>query len=132
MPNAWCLIVGTCSIAPVSPGVWGYEVSGLQVVKSWLGYRMKDRKGKKSSPLDDIHPERWTSEFTDELLRVLAILEYTLGQRGKLDQLLEAVCRGPVLAAAELPEVTADLRKPPGSRAVLYVQDDEGDGDPNA
>ncbi len=64
------LRVGTAggggAIAPVDPAVWNYEVSGLQVVRSWLGYRMKDRKGKKSSPLDDIHPERWTSEFTDD------------------------------------------------------------------
>ena len=27
-------------------------MSGLQVVASWLGYRMKKRSGKKSSPLD--------------------------------------------------------------------------------
>ena len=29
---------------------------------------MRKGAGKKSSPLDDIRPERWTSRFTTELL----------------------------------------------------------------
>jgi hypothetical protein len=32
-------------------------MSGLKVVQLWLGYRMKKRARKKSSPLDDIRPE---------------------------------------------------------------------------
>ncbi len=120
------LRIGTGAIAPVDPVVWGYEVSGLQVVKSWLGYRMKDRKGKKSSPLDDLHPERWTSDFTDELLKLLSILEYTLAQRPRLDKLLAAVCAGPLLRAADLPPVPAALRKPPraGDDGTLFNADD--------
>ena len=43
------LLVGTGVFAPVSPEVWGFEVSGFRVLPSWLGYRMKNRKGKKSS-----------------------------------------------------------------------------------
>lgn len=120
------LRIGAGAIAPVDPAVWNYEVSGLQVVRSWLGYRMKDRKGKKSSPLDDIHPERWTSEFTDELLRLLSILEYTLAQRPHLDRLLAKVCAGPLLRAADLPPVPAALRKPPraGDDDILFGADD--------
>jgi hypothetical protein len=120
------LRIGAGAIAPVDPAVWNYEVSGLQVVRSWLGYRMKDRKGKKSSPLDDIHPERWTSEFTDELLRLLSILEYTLAQRPHLDRLLAKVCAGPLLRAADLPPVPAALRKPPraGDDDILFGTDD--------
>ncbi len=120
------LRVGTGAIAPVEPAVWNYEVSGLQVVKSWLGYRMKDRKGKKSSPLDDISPERWTSEFTDELLRLLSILEYTVARRPTLDRLLAAVCAGPLLRARDLPAVPAAMRKPPrsGGEGVLFGAED--------
>ncbi len=71
------LHVGTGAFAPVAPAVYNFEVSGLKVVQSWLGYRMKKPKGKKSSPLDDIRPERWTGDFTTELLELLWILEAT-------------------------------------------------------
>jgi hypothetical protein len=63
---------------PVAPEVWEFEISGLKAVQSWLGYRMKKRAGKKSSPLDDIRPERWTPKMTDELLELLWVLEATL------------------------------------------------------
>ncbi|MGI8756773.1 MAG: type ISP restriction/modification enzyme, partial [Acidimicrobiales bacterium] len=60
----WCasgqLIVGSGVFEPVSEVVWRFGVSGLRVVDSWLGYRMARRKGKRSSPLDEIGPERWT------------------------------------------------------------------------
>ena len=75
-PSTQRLTVGTGTFGPVSPDVWSFEVSGLKVAESWLGYRMKIRKGRKSSPLDDIRPTRWTQ--TDELLRLLAILEHTI------------------------------------------------------
>lgn len=128
------LRVGTGAVAPVDPAVWNYEVSGLQVVRSWLGYRMKDRKGKKSSPLDDIHPECWTSEFTDELLRLISILEHTIAMQPDLAKLLQAVCGGSLLLAADLPAVPAGLRKPPkaSGQGGLFggeTDDDEADDD---
>lgn len=125
------LRVGTGAIAPVAPEIWNYEVSGLQVVKSWLGYRMKNRKGKKSSPLDDIHPERWTSEFTDELLRLLWILEHSLAMQPDLSELLETVCDGPLLLASELPAVPPHMRKPPkiDRDELLFGEPDDDDAD---
>jgi len=104
----------------------------LQIVKSWLGYRMKDRKGKKSSPLDDIHPESWTSEFTDELLRLLSILEHSLAMQPRLTALLDEVCAGPLLLAEDLPPVPPAMRKPPraGESGGLFADEDtEGDED---
>lgn len=50
------IVAGEGRFGPVSPQVWEFEVSGLNVVQSWLDYRMKKRAGKKSSPLDDIRP----------------------------------------------------------------------------
>ena len=55
-PKSQTLTVGTGAFAPVSEEAWNFEVSGLRVLRSWLAYRMKNRKGKKSSPLDDIRP----------------------------------------------------------------------------
>jgi len=127
--NSRILRVGNGAFAPVGPAIWKYEVSGLQVVRSRLGYRMKDRKGKKSSPLDDIHPERWTSDFTDELLRLVWILEHTLAMGPELSKLLEAVCGGQLLPASDLPPVPAHLRKPPkaGDGEGFFGGEDEPD-----
>ncbi|MYI35627.1 MAG: hypothetical protein F4118_04260, partial [Acidimicrobiaceae bacterium] len=75
-PETQRLTVGTGVFAPISPEAWDFEVSGLKVLRSWLSYRMKNRKGRKSSPLDDIRPTRWTQ--TNELLLVLSIIEHTI------------------------------------------------------
>ena len=106
------LHVGAGEFSPVTPEVYDFEVSGLKVVQSWLKYRMKKGAGKKSSPLDDIRPEQWTSQFTDELLELLWVLEATV--KGYPDQalLLDAVVEGPCFEAEELPSVPEDCRKP--------------------
>ena len=77
-PQTRTLHVGAGEFAPVSPEVWAFSVSGLTVVKSWLGYRMRERAGRSSSELDKIRPERWTAEFTRELLELLWVLEATV------------------------------------------------------
>ncbi|MCI0499316.1 MAG: N-6 DNA methylase, partial [Planctomycetales bacterium] len=41
------LFVGDGTFGPVSKEIWEFEVSGLKVVQSWLGYRMKQRSGRK-------------------------------------------------------------------------------------
>jgi len=107
------LHVGDGAFAPVGPEVYEFEVSGLKVVQSWLGYRMKEPKGKRSSPLDDINPERWPSEFTTELLELLWVLEATLAEYPAQAKLLEAVTAGPLFTADELPPVPEAMRKPP-------------------
>jgi predicted helicase len=45
------LRVGKGIFEKVRPQVWEFSVSGFEVVKSWLGYRMRHRSGKSSSPL---------------------------------------------------------------------------------
>ncbi|MCY4257973.1 MAG: N-6 DNA methylase [bacterium] len=105
------LTVGTGVFAPVSPEVWEFEVSSLRVLRSWLGYRMKNRKGRKSSPLDDIRPTQWTQ--TDELLRLLAILDHTVQVTPAAAQLLADICASPLIKATDLPTPTPTQRKPP-------------------
>ena len=107
------LQVGDGQIGPVSPEVMSFSVSGLQVVKSWLDYRMKKGAGKKSSPLDDIRPERWTEELTRELLELLWVLEWTLEQYPTLDAWLEEVLASELFTAAEIPSPTEAERKEP-------------------
>lgn len=91
------LHVGAGAFAPVVPEVYNFEVSGLKVVQSWLGYRMKNPKGKKSSPLDDIRPEKWTGNFTTELLELLWILEATIAEYPRQATLLTAVATRPTI-----------------------------------
>ncbi len=76
---------------------------------------MKKGAGKKSSPLDDIRPERWTSQFTTELLELLWVLEATVEAYPKQAKLLEAVVKGPCVRADELPPVPDEMRKPPAA-----------------
>ena len=123
------LHVGKGQFAPVSSAVFNYEVSGLKVVQSWLGYRMKAGKGKKSSPLDDIRPERWTAQFTQELLELLWVLEHTLAGYPQQARILEEVLSGPLIPASELPPVPPELRKPPSAKQTgggLFADGDEG------
>ena len=109
-PDTQVLTVGTGTFGTVTLEVWNFKVSGLKVVNSWLGYRMKKRKGRKSSPLDDIRPTRWTQ--TDELLRLFAILEHTIDVTPTAAALLNEILANPLIPAADLPDPTADQRKP--------------------
>lgn len=111
--TAGTLTVGGGKFAPVTPEIFNFEVSGLKVVQSWLGYRMRNRSGRKSSPLDNIRPERWTSEYTLELLRLLWILEYTLKEYPALGRLLTKITAGKTLTAAQLPNMAHPCRKAP-------------------
>jgi hypothetical protein len=126
------ITVGEGRFGPVSPQVWEFAVSGLKVVQSWLGYRMKKRAGKKSSPLDDIRPERWTARMSDEFLELLWVLEATLAMEPQLEKVLDSVVTGPCFAAADLPIPTADERKAPGAVSaagglleMMGVEDDD-------
>ena len=110
-PEPQTLTVGTGAFAPVSEAVWNFEVSGLRALRSWLGYRMKNRKGRKSSPLDDIRPTRWTQ--TKELLLVLSIIEHTIEATPKAAALLTQIVKGPLIPATDLPTPTPANRKPP-------------------
>ena len=110
-PESQILTVGAGAFAPVSEEAWNFEVSGLKVLHSWLGYRMKTRKGKKSSPLDDIRPTRWTQ--TNELLLLLSIIEHTIELTPKAADLLDQIVQGPLIPASDLPTPTPANRKSP-------------------
>jgi hypothetical protein len=109
------ITVGDGRLGPVAPEVWEFEVSGLKVVQSWLGYRMKKRAGKKSSPLDDIRPERWTARMSDELLELLWVLEATLAMEPELEKVLDKIVAGACFTANELPVPKPEERKAPGT-----------------
>jgi hypothetical protein len=118
------LHVGSGAFAPVSPEVWRFSVSGLEVVKSWLSYRMESGAGRTSSDLDNIRPESWTSELTRELLHLLWVLEATVDVFPEVENLLASVVAGPVFHASELPQPTPAQRRPP------RADDDDDEDEP--
>jgi hypothetical protein len=109
------LQVGGGSFGPVDPAVWAFSVSGLEVVRSWLAYRMKKGAGRRSSPLDDIRPDRWTPQLTQELLELLWVLEATLGLHPALSDLLTRIVAGPVFGATDLPVPQEAERRAPAA-----------------
>ena len=110
-PEDQTLQVGSGLFGPVSQEVWNFEVSGLRVLDSWLGYRKAKGKGRKSSDLDDIRPRTWV--FTDELRRLIAILQHTIDLTPTANQLLDDIIAGPLIHALDLPEPTNAERKAP-------------------
>ncbi len=94
------LTVGTGKIAPVSPEVWDFEVSGFKPLQKWLGYRKAKRAGRTSSPLDAITYDEWT--FTDELLLVVNILQHTVDLTPRAAALLARVLLSEIFTAEEL------------------------------
>lgn len=84
-----------------------------QVAQSRFGYRMKNRKGKKSSPLDDIAPKEWSSETISEFLRLLNLLTRTLALHPQQSQLLDDILAGPLIGASSLGSVPMQWRAAP-------------------
>ena len=114
------LIVGDGEFAPVTPDVWNYSVSGLQVVKSWLDRRKLKRSGRQSSVLDKIRPERW--DFTEELLELLWVLEATVDLEPEGAALFAEVCTSDVFSREELPSSSDEERQPPRHIATVGEQ----------
>lgn len=109
------LIIGGYGIFEnVLPEVMEYSVSGLEVVSSWLGYRMKVPAGKSSSPLDRIPSNEW--HFDRELLELLWQVEYFLKAEIEGAELLSQVVSGELIPVAELGPPLDNETKAPSAK----------------
>jgi hypothetical protein len=100
------LTVGDGVVAGVRPEVWAYAVSGMPVLRKWLGYRTRDGAGKAASSgneLDRIRPQHWPAAWSEELLELLRVLTLTLELHPLQAALLDQICEGPLIGAGELP-----------------------------
>ncbi len=112
--------------------VWNFAVSGMNVIPKWLGYRMAKPPGKAASsksPLDKIRPTTWSSEWSTELVEIVAAIKKTLEMVPDGVALLEQIIAGPLVTSEELPPVPAALRQPPNSKdstgeATLFEEDE--------
>ena len=112
-PKSRELHVGSGRIGPIDSKVWNYEISGLKVLQSWLGYRMKKPKGRKSSELDEIRPQHWSADMTTTLINLIWILEATLNMEPDLEIILQSVIKSECFHADELPKPSETQKKPP-------------------
>jgi hypothetical protein len=102
------LLVGIGFIDNVLPAVWEYEVSGKQVLLQWFSYRKKNRERpiigdrRQPSALGDIQPDHWLPEYTTELLNVLNILSMLVALEPEQADLLDRICRGPLISEGDL------------------------------
>lgn len=91
------LVIGTGRFGPVTPQVVAYTVGGRNVVKSWVDYRKAEPAGRRSTPLDDINPDRWEHAWTGELIELLTLLDRLTRLEPAQVQLLDQVGAAPLL-----------------------------------
>lgn len=86
----------------VSPAVWSYTVGGNSTIKSWVGYRRKKPKGRKSSPLDDIITTSWPTQWSRQFHELLVTLTHLVQLEDEQKELLEQIIAGEQLTKDEL------------------------------
>lgn len=98
------LRIGDGVVAPVDPRVVAYEVSGMNVLRKWFGYRRATRPQARGdqSPLDDVRPTTWPSEYTTDLLNLLNVLTLLVEVEPTQADLLDRVMSSPRVAVADL------------------------------
>lgn len=115
-PSSNDLRIADGCLAGVSPAAWAFQVSGMPVIKKWLGYRTAKGTGRAASsdsPLDKIRPTEWLDEWSEELRELVHVLTETIALIPTGVALLDEIMAGPLISADELPEPPAHLRKPP-------------------
>jgi hypothetical protein len=102
------LLIGQGYVERVTPGMWNYEVSGKRVLPQWFSYRKANRERpilgdrRPPSPLGDIQPDSWLAEYTTELINLLNVLGLLVDLEPVQASLLEKICAGRLISAAEL------------------------------
>lgn len=107
-------------LAGVPPEAYAFEVSGMAVIRKWLGYRMAKPVGKAASSkssLDKIHPTSWSPAWSQELVEIVAVLRESLVMVPTGAALLDEIIAGALITSDELPPIPDALRKPPSVKA---------------
>ncbi|WP_328829211.1 N-6 DNA methylase [Streptomyces sp. NBC_00252] len=121
-PTTETLRIGQGAVSPVPHAVWEYNVSGMQVLKKWFGYRKRVPGGRKSSPLDEVFTTAWTSQYTSELLQLLNVLGLVVELEAAQAELLDRVIAGSQVTVGDLSE--KNLLPVPDSARGPVKQDD--------
>lgn len=118
-PDSETLRVADGVLIGVPNDVYKFAVSGMDIIPKWLGYRMAKPAGRAAtsdSPLDHIRPTSWSTEWSTELIEIVAAIKETLAIVPDGVALLEEIIAGPLITAGELPAVPPALRQPPKTK----------------
>ena len=107
------LKIGKGYVENVTPEMWAYEVSGMNVLRQWFSYRRRDRTKpvigdrRPPSPLDKIQPDHWLPEYTSDLLDLLNVLGRLIALEPRQADLLGRICAGRLRTVEELRDAGA-------------------------
>jgi hypothetical protein len=128
-PSGLVLTVADGELLGVPSSAWNFEVSGMPVIKKWLGYRTSKGAGRAASsgsPLDQIRPTTWEPEWSDELREIVHVLIETESLRPRGVGLLDRIMASELISTVDLPSPPEGLRKPPRtvSAGDLFDEDE--------
>ena len=128
-PEKWELSVGGGRIGNVTPRMREYDISGVNVLNKWFGYRRRNREhpgmaNRRSSPLQQIQATAWRADYTSELIDLLHVLGLLADLEPEQAELLADIIDGPVitvdeLTAAHVLPVPAEARTPPKTHVAI-------------
>jgi hypothetical protein len=126
------LFVGEGQVAPVAQEVIDYQVSGMNVLRKWFGYRRATRpqaRGEQSA-LDDVRPKTWPSAYTTDLLELLRVLTLVTELEPAQAELLTKVMATERITVADLTDAGV-LPVPKTARSPLpkVSRSDKGSGE---
>jgi hypothetical protein len=122
-PEKHELSIGSGRIGNVTPRMREYDVSGVNVLNKWFGYRRRNRErpptgARRSSPLEQVQATAWRAEYTSALIDLLNVLGLLGDLESEQAQLLTEIIDRPLISAHDLESarilpVPKDDRKPP-------------------
>lgn len=118
-PETSNLKIGDGVISGVSEACWNFSVSGMPVIKKWLGYRTHKGAGKavsSKSPLDHIRLKKWDDSWTKELLELVSVITETIQMIPNGVKLLDKILASDQLQSGELPVVNETWRRVPAAK----------------
>lgn len=124
-PDTRRLHIGEGYIDGVPAAVADYQVSGRNVLRQWFSYRKLDRTrpviGDRRPPsaLDQIQPEHWLPEYTEDLLNLLHVLGRLVALEPAQAALLDDICTGPLHSETDLTTAAALTPAPSGKGAKV-------------
>ena len=108
-PDNGELRVGAGRIGNVTQEMWSYNVSGVNVLNKWFSYRRKTRDrpvmgDRRVSALEDVQPDKWQAEYTQELIDLLNILGLLTDLEPAQSELLAEICQGSLIGIGDMSE----------------------------
>jgi hypothetical protein len=116
--------LGGGRFGPVTQAAFDFEVSGKNVLKSWVAYRSKVPAGKRTSKLDDIVPDAWEHSWTEELNELLSVLRRLTDLQPAQHDLLAAIMNGELFTVDDLADAGVNWPTTDDDRKPKYPEDD--------